>query len=160
MVITMKHSKLLFIIMSFLCLFGISACSGNNSNTANPNASYNYPEKSDFVFEVSHDSIDIKKGEAITIECSLKNISNENYYIEHGMEAITYTYNELSENIETIAVLEQFKSDSVINRTLNITADKAGKITITASIDVKPSEFSDQYKTYTFEKDVVVNIVD
>lgn len=160
----MKREKILsFIMMFVLCTLGISGCSINNNefnnNTNNSIADFEYPEESDFEFEVSKDEITAKKGEIVTIDCTLKNVSNENYYIEHGVETITYSYNEISEEINAIAVLDNFKSNSVISRRLNITVNESGNIQVFATIYVKPSQYSDQNKAYTFEKDILVNEV-
>lgn len=160
----MKISKILLLIMVVvLCALGISACSIDNkeidNNSTNSSVSFNYPEKSNFVFEVSKDNLVVRKDEIMTVDCSLKNISNKDYYIEHGIEAITYSYNEFSEEMDAAAVLDNFKSNSEINRSLSITANESGKITVFATIYVKPSQYSDQNKLYTFEKDIIVNVV-
>ncbi len=152
-----------FIIMFVLCTLGISGCSINNNefynNTNNSIVDFEYPEESDFEFKVSKDEIIAKKGEIITIDCTLKNVSNENYYIEHGVETITYSYNGISEEINAIAVLDNFKSNSEISRRLNITVKESGNIKVFATIYVKPSQYSDQNKVYTFERDILVNEV-
>ncbi len=159
----MKMTKILCIILLIPCLCLTGACSSGHAadgNTeANSASDTNYPNESAFQFEVSRESFDIKKGEMLKIDCGLKNISDEDYHIEHGAEAITYSYNGFGEAIDSIAVLEQFKSNSEISRTLNIRADYSGTVTVTASIDIKPSKHSDQYKTYTFKKDIAVHII-
>ncbi len=165
MVNTMRVLKIiLLIIISILCIFGISACSKDNSivDTSNTGikTNFNYPEKSEFVFEVSQENFSVRSGEVMTIDCSLKNISDRDYYIQHGVETITYSYNDLGEVMDAIAILENFKSNSEYNRTLEITANKSGKITVSATIYVKPSQYSDEYETYTYEKDIAVDVVE
>ena len=75
------------------------------------------------------------------------------------METITYSYNGISEEINAIAVLDNFKSNSEISRRLNITVNESGNIKVFATIYVKPSQYSDQNKVYTFERDILVNEV-
>ncbi len=154
--------KLLISAMLVLCILGISACSkeSNNSNdeTINYNSDFIYPEKSNFSFEVSKDKINVKKGESITVDCVLKNISDENYYIEHGIETITYSYNDIGEEMDAVAILDEFKSNSEISRKLSISATESGKLTVSANIYIKPSQYSDQFKQYYFEKVVLVNV--
>ncbi len=160
----MKFSKILLLIMVFvLCALEISACSINNkeidNQTNNSIVDFDYPEESDFEFVVSKDNLTVKKGETVTIDCVLKNLSNKNYYIEHGVETITYSYNEIGEELDAIAVLDDFQSNSEISRRLNITVNESGKITVSANIFVKPAQYSDQNKLYSFKKDIIVNVV-
>lgn len=162
----MKRDKKIFkstiwIVVSVLCLFFISACSADHSPKENDNtvsAEFVYPDKSDFLFETDKDTVTVKNGENIVIKCTLKNTSDRDYYIEHGAESITYSYNDSGEVINTIAVLDEFKSNSQISRTLNIAAKDSGKITVSAAFSVKPSQYSEEFKTYAFEKNVQVNV--
>lgn len=75
------------------------------------------------------------------------------------METITYSYNEISEVIDAVAVLDNFQSNSQISRRLNITVNESGKITVFATIYVKPAQYSDQNKTYTYKRNISVNVV-
>ncbi len=162
----MKNAKRIFksailIIISVFCLFLMSACSADNSHADNDNtAEFVYPEKSAFSFETDIDAVTVKSGENIVINAALKNTSDRDYYIEHGIETITYSYNDDGEIIDAIAVLDEFKSNSEISRTLNITAKDSGQITVSADFSVKPSKYSDEFEIYKFEKSIQVNVVE
>ena len=80
-------------------------------------------------------------------------------FIEHAVETITFSYNGVSEEMDSLAVLEKFQTGKEINRTLDIKAQKSGIITITATIHVKPAQYSDTYKTYEYNEqiEVIVN---
>lgn len=164
----MKYNKkilksAILIIISVLCLFLMSACSADNSlkdNDKSVSAEFVYPEKSDFSFETDKDTLTVKSGEDIVIKCTLKNTSDRDYYIEHGEETITYSYNDFGEVINAIAVLHKFKSNSEISRTLNIEAKDSGQVTVSSAIAVKPSQYSDEFEIYEFEKTIQVNVVE
>lgn len=164
----MKNDKINFksailIIIAVLCLFLMSACTADNSLKDNDNTAsteFVYPEKSDFSFETDKETLTVKSGEDIVIKCTLKNTSDRDYYIEHGKETITYSYNDFWEVINAIAVLDNFKSNSEISRTLNIEAKDSGQVTVSAAISVKPSQYSDTFQVYEFEKTIQVNVVE
>lgn len=163
----MKNIKIISLIMIFvLCALGLGGCAGSgNSAAANADESasvsdFKYPKKSAFKFEVSESKVTAKKGDVIKINCFLKNTSKNDYHIEHGSETITYSYNDESEVITALAVLDDFKSDSEIQRGLEITADESGEIIVYAEISVKPSRFSEEMKTYNFEKKIKVTVTE
>lgn len=109
-----KILKSAILIIIAVCLFLMSACSADNSikdNDKTVSAEFVYPEKSDFSFETDKDTLTVKSGEDIVIKCTLKNNSDRDYYIEHGEETITYSYNDFGEVINAIAVLHNFKSN-------------------------------------------------
>ena len=151
-----RFKSAILIIISVLCFFLISACSSENDNSKE----FVYPEKSAFLFETDTDTVTVRSGEDIVINATLKNTSDRNYYIEHGIETITYSYNDDGEIIDAIAVLDEFKSDSEISRTLNIKAKDSGQITVSADVSVKPSQYSDEFEIYEFEKIIKVNVVE
>lgn len=157
----MKNAKRIFksavlIIISVLFLFLMSACSADNDNTAE----FVYPEKSAFSFETDIDAVTVKSGEDIIINAILKNTSDRDYDIEHGLEPIMYSYNAFMEIVDAIAVIDNFKSNTEISRTLNITAKDSGQITVSADFSVKPSKYSDEFEIYKFEKSIQVNVVE
>ncbi len=157
-----KILKSAILIIIAVCLFLMSACSADNSikdNDKTVSAEFVYPEKSDFSFETDKDTLTVKSGEDIVIKCTLKNTSDRDYYIEHGEETITYSYNDFGEVINAIAVLHNFKSNSEISRTLNIDAKDSGQVTVSSAIAVKPSQYSDEFEIYEFEKTIQVNVV-
>lgn len=166
----MKYVKItLLVIISVIFLLGVAACTKNNLATdtvdkptvkmnTDTDVDFKYPEKSDFIFETDKNNVTVRNGENITIKCSLKNASDRDYYVEYGVEVITYSYNDFSETLNAIAVLDIFKSNSEYNRNLEITANKSGKITVSATIYVKPSQYSDQYEIYSYEKEIVVDV--
>lgn len=44
------------------------------------------------------------------------------------------------------------------DKKLNIAAKKSGTITVKAELRVKPDEYTDSYKTYTYTKEIEVNV--
>lgn len=127
-----------------------------NTDNSQKNPNFEYPDESDFSLSVKAEKTSIQKGEMFAVNCILTNNTDKDFYAEHGKEVITYSYNNSSENIDQIAVLSTFKSKSEINRTLNIEASSSGVITITATMRIKPSRYSDSSKVYTYTEKINV----
>ena len=121
-------------------------------------STFDYPDKSEFSFSAEIHNSDVKSGDPFIIDCSLKNNSGRNFYIEHGTNIVTYIYNGDSEFHNANAILSTLKSDDKIKETLNIAAKKSGTITVKAEFRVKPDEYTDSYKTYTYTKEIEVNV--
>lgn len=158
-----KFKIMLSALLAVALLFSISACSNNEavSQTEEITAetvNTQYKQSPDFVFEVDKDNIEVNKFGKITLNCSLKNVSDKDFYIEHGAELITYSYNGESEEMDLIAVMDTFKSNTEINRTINLRANESGKIIVYATFDVKPEKFSDQGETYQYTKEIDVDV--
>lgn len=153
----------LIAVLLIACIFLMSACSNSSSVTRTENTTEiqnsDYKQSPDFVFEVDKDHITVNKWGKATINCSLKNVSDKDYFIEHGAETITYSYNgPTQEELELISIMDTFKSNSEINRTLNLRVTESGKITVYATFDVKPDKFSDQRETYQYTKEIDVEV--
>lgn len=121
-------------------------------------STFDYPDKSEFSFSAEIHNSDVKSGDPFIIDCSLKNNSGRNFYIEHGTHIVTYIYNGDSEFRSLVAILSTLKSNDEIKETLNIAAKKSGTITVKAEFRVKPDEYTDSYKTYTYTKEIEVNV--
>lgn len=121
-------------------------------------STFDYPDKSEFSFSAEIHNSDVKSGDPFIIDCSLKNNSGRNFYIEHGTHIVTYIYNGDSEFRSLVAILSTLKSNDEIKETLNIAAKKSGTITVKAEFRVKPDEYTDSYKTYTYTKEIAVNV--
>ena len=160
-----KYNILTMVLVCCLLIVSICACSNTNTriesetgNTEDNNTTFIYPSKTDFKFSVKIQKASIGVGESFVIECSLLNDTEREYFIEHGIETITYSYNNDAETLDSLSVLDTFKSGTEIKRDLNIEGKKSGKIIVTASIRVKPAQYSDSYETYTYTEqlDVIV----
>lgn len=121
-------------------------------------STFKYPDQSDFSLSAEIKNSNVKSGDSFIIDCSLKNNSDRDFYIEHGSQTITYSYNGESEFYTLIAILTTFKSNDKLERTLNIAAEKSGTITVKAEIRVKPNKYSDSYKTYIYTKEIEVTV--
>lgn len=121
-------------------------------------STFDYPDKSEFSFSAEIHNSDVKSGDSFIIDCSLKNNSGRDFYIEHGTHIVTYIYNGDSEFHNAIAILSTLKSNDEIKETLNIAAKKPGTITVKAEFRVKPDEYTDSYKTYTYTEEIAVNV--
>lgn len=121
-------------------------------------STFDYPDKSEFSFSAEIHNSDVKSGDSFVIDCSLKNNSDRDFYIEHGTHIVTYIYNGDSEFRSLVAILSTLKSNDEIKETLNIAAKKSGTITVKAEFRVKPDEYTDSYKTYTYTKEIEVNV--
>ncbi len=119
---------------------------------------FKYPDQSDFSLSAEIKNSNVKSGDSFIIDCSLKNNSNRDFYIEHGSQIFTYSYNGESEFYTTVAILTTFKSNDKLERTLDIVAKKSGTITVKTEIRVKPNEYSDSYKTYIYTKEIEVTV--
>lgn len=171
----MKKYKLISVIMvlSITAAYAVnmSACSDSNTKASDiiaessseldnieSGSTFDYPDKSEFSFSAEIHNSDVKSGDPFIIDCSLKNNSGRNFYIEHGTHIVTYIYNGDSEFRSLVAILSTLKSNNEIKETLNIAAKKSGTITVKAEFRVKPDEYTDSYKTYTYTKEIEVNV--
>lgn len=121
-------------------------------------STFKYPDQSEFSLSAEIKNSNVKSGDSFIIDCSLKNNSDRDFYIEHGSQIFTYSYNGESEFHTLVAILTNFKSNDKLERTLDIAAKKSGTITIETEIRVKPDAYSDFYKTYTFTKEIEVTV--
>ncbi|MDE6150102.1 MAG: hypothetical protein K2F81_08435 [Ruminococcus sp.] len=132
--------------------------SSSELDNIEPGSTFDYPDKSEFSLSAKIQNSNVKSGGSFIIDCSLKNNSDRDFYIEHGSQTITYSYNGDSEFHNLIAILTTFKSNDEIKETLNIDAKKSGTIIVKAEIRVKPDEYTDSYKTYTYTKEIEVTV--
>lgn len=143
-------------------LFGMDACStgemndSHNGENSKVSSDFVFPEKSDFTFSCTIQDHTVNEGENFVISCSLINKSGRDLFIEHGIEAISYSYNAVSEEQDSLAVLDKFQAGEEIGRTLYIKAQTTGTITVMASIRVKPAQYSDAYETYEYNEQIEV----
>lgn len=121
-------------------------------------STFNYPDQSEFSLSTEIKNSNVKRGDSFIIDCSLTNNSDRDFYIEHGSQTFTYSYNGDSEFHTLAAILTTFKSNDKLEGTLDIAAKKSGTITVKTEIRVKPSEYSDFYKTYTYTKEIEVTV--
>lgn len=145
-----------FIAAVMLLLFCFPWLSGCDNRK--PENAFEYPDKSVFSFKCDIKETTVKKGETIIIDCSLENTSENDFYMEHGVETITYSYNNESEYMDAIALLDSFESSEKISRKLELEAKESGKIIVTAEIRLRPERYSESYKTYTYEKEFDVTV--
>lgn len=151
------------IIATCLLMICFSACSNTDSNSSivdnsKSESNFNFPDKSDFSLSTNIENSNLKKGESFVINCCLKNNTERDFFIEHGVETITYSYNDVSECLNAISVLDTLNSSSEIKRKINIQAIESGVITVTATIRVKPAQYSDSYETYTYNQEINVTV--
>lgn len=157
------------LLLLFLCI-SFSGCTDADTSgefAASPtqaesekDSDFDYPSESDFTFTADIRDTAVRQGEPVIIDCSLTNDTNRDFYIEHGPETITYSYNDMSEAINAVAVLDTFKQGSCIERELSIPATTSGTITVTATIYVKPAQYADvdERREYTYVKDIAVTV--
>lgn len=72
-------------------------------------STFDYPDKSEFSFSAEIHNSDVKSGDSFIIDCSLKNNSGRDFYIEHGTHIVTYIYNGDSEFHNAVAILSTLK---------------------------------------------------
>lgn len=145
-----------------ILLFGMGSCSLgerdglHNEEKSKTPSDFAFPEKSDFTFSCTIQDHTVNQGENFVISCSLINKSGRDLFIERGIEAISYSYNAVSEEQDSLAVLDKFQAGEEIGRTLYIKAQTTGTITVTASIRVKPAQYSDTHRTYEYSEQIEV----
>ena len=117
-----------------------------------------YPPLDAFTLQVELQSDTLPKGETFVLECSLKNDSGENYYLQQLPDFIGYTYNDYSEYALALGDFTYFRSGEEITRLIEIPATESGTITITADFDVCLSPGSQTSQPYQYIQDFEVTV--
>lgn len=135
--------------------------SKDNDSAVNPPADFThtaYPPLDAFTLQVELQSDTLPKGETFVLECSLKNDSGENYYLQQLPDFIGYTYNDYSEYALALGDFTYFRSGEEITRLIEIPATESGTITITADFDVCLSPGSQTSQPYQYIQDFEVTV--
>ena len=162
--------KVLSIVSLLAVLFGLlltTSCGGKAADTSSAvstndvisdESGFAYPARSDLSFVVEAANTTMKANEQLSVTCSLRNNTDRAYYIERGPEAITYEFEGKSEVLDAIAVLDEIPANGAITRELVLTPAKSGRLTLTATIRIRPERYSEISQTYNYTQtlDIVV----
>lgn len=161
-----------FFVIMLLFIVSLTACQNNDTasddvsdstpvSVSKSSVNFNYPDQTAFTFTADIQKNTIQAGSPFIIQCSLKNTTDCDFFIEHGSQTITYSYNGDSENLNAISVLDTFAAGDTIDRELLIYAKKTGTITLTASFYIKPSQYAERatFQEYTYTKTIFVTVV-
>lgn len=131
----------------------------NNEITEGTQHDFRFPPESAFVFSAEIDDIEVSKGKKFVVRCVLENTTDNDFFTEHGIETIRYSYNGKSEVLDAISVLDTFVSKGKITREIELIANESGEVDLVASFSVKPSKFSDEFKTYTYKETISITVI-
>ena len=149
-----KHRFFAFSIALCLSVLALCGCSSQPEMER-----LEAPAQEDFVLSVELQNDTVQKGESFVLECSLENTSGEDYYITHGEEAFSYTYNGNEEAILTMGVPEYFHNGDQLTRTMEISSITSGTITVRADFDVFLTPNPEgAFQPYTYSQDFTVTV--
>ena len=118
-----------------------------------------YPAQDAFTLQVTLQNDTVSRGEPFVLECSLENTSGEDYYITHGEEAFSYTYNGNEEAILTMGMPEYFHNGDQLTRTMEISSITSGTITVRADFDVFLTPNPEgAFQPYNYSQDFEVTV--